>query len=275
MNVWLKITVTILVVLTVIAGFLFWHLKVVYQSWVASTSQGEVLFERDLLETYGDQIIADLIGKDVKLAIVSRAGQPRKQLPSGIEYTHSAFWIYDPSHDDEGKKKPVYAVYNLYHNEDNRLISRLETDAAADFLKLTREHDVGIIIPDTATQTMLIDYIQSPRYETMHQPAYSLISNPLDLRFQNCNEFMLDAMAAAFLETQDRVRVKDSFQNTLETAAINASFIRRTLGPRIDERLIMADQNRVIKTTTRRTLAKFLESTGRLEDAYVLELRAE
>jgi len=31
----------------------------------------------------------------------------------------------------------------------------------------------------------------------LHQPAYSLISNPLDERFQNCNELMLDMVQAA------------------------------------------------------------------------------
>lgn len=272
---WLKIALAALAVLTIIAALLFWHLKVVYESWVASTSKGEPLFERSLLETYGDQIIADLVRKDVQLAIISRAGQPRKQLPPGIDYTHSAFWVYSPVTDADGTETPGYAVYNLYHNEDNRLISRLETDAAADFLKLTREHDVGVIIPNIATQNMLIDYIQSPRYADMHQTHYSLISNPLDPRFQNCNEFMLDAMAAAFVKTQDRAVVKASFQDTLETATIKASIIRRTLGPRIDERLIMADQDTVIKTTTRQTLAKFLKSAGRLDAAYVLELRAE
>ena len=267
-----KIILTILAVAILIFAAMFWHLKGIYSAWTASTSKGEPLFERELLETYGEKIIADLISKDVKLAIVSRAGQPRKDLPPGINYTHSAFWLYAPS---ENAAAPQYAVYNLYHNEDNRLISRLETDTAADFLRLTREHDVGVIIPSETTQNSLIAYIKSERYTDMHEVNYSLISNPLDARFQNCNEFMLDVMGAALWGTRERSEVKTTLKAMLKPAMIKTSWLRRTLGPRIDERLILEDQSKVIQTTTRETLAQFLDSTGQLSQTYILDLRTD
>lgn len=272
MPTWLKIVLGALFALIIIAGLTFWHLKVVYQSWVASTSKGEPAFDRELLETYGDMIIAELTRKDVTLAIVSRSGQPRKDLPKGISYTHSAFWVSAHIITSDGTETPNYAVYNLYHNDPDRLSSRLEMDAAADFLQLTREHDVGIIIPDAKTQADLKAYIQSEKYDDMHQTAYSLISNPFDLRFQNCNEFMLDVMASMVWETGDRAGIKHRLKEVLTPAEIKASPIRRILGPRIDERLIMADQGDKIVTTTRQTLRHFLELTGSLQEDYVLEL---
>jgi len=264
MSPWIKFLIGLLLLLLIVAGLAVWQLKIVYQSWVASTSKGEPLFERALLESYGDKIIQDLTDKDVILAIVSRSGQPRKELPKGIQYTHSAFWLRNSS--------GGYDVHNLYHGDENRLISSLVIDAPADFLKLTREHDVGIIIPTPETQAKLTKFIKSESYDDVHQIHYSLISNPFDTRFQNCNEFMLDAMAAHFWGMTDREAIKVKLQQVLEPTTIEASLIRRKLGPRIDERLILKDQDKTIQTTTRQTLVNFLEIEGRLDVAYVLDL---
>lgn len=267
-----KVALAIAFLLFLLGGGFAWHLKVVYQSWVASTSKGEPLFARELLEDYGDQIIKELAANNVKLAIVSRSGQPRKQLPGGIQYTHSAFWLYAPEQSENGQELPRYKVYNLYHGEKNRLKSSLVVDAPADFLKLTREHDVGLIIPNEETQAALATHLVSPEYKAVHQENYSLISNPFDVRFQNCNEFMLDALAALFWQTTDPKAIKEQLKPVLKPTQIKASWIRRTFGPMIDERLIMADQSGIIYTTTRQTLADFLESEGRLSRAYVLNL---
>lgn len=256
----------------IIGALSFWHLKTVYSAWTASTSTGEPLFERALLEDYGDQIIADLAREDVKLAIISRSGQPREDLPDGINYTHSAFWVYDSDANSNGGTSPQYAVYNLYHNDVNRLKSRLETDTPADFLKLTREHDVGILIPDTKTQAQLISMINSVRYKKLHHEDYSLISNPFDLRYQNCNEFMLDVLAATIWGVQERGDIKARLKTVLTPSEIEASPIRKVLGPRIDERLIMSDHDEIIQTTTRQTLKQFLDSQDRLSKAYILDL---
>lgn len=267
-----KIVIGLAVFLFFTGGGFAWHLKVVYQSWVASTSKGDPLFERALLEDYGKQIISELASKNVKLAIVSRSGQPRKQLPGGVMYTHSAFWLYAPKVGEDGEGIAHYKVYNLYHGEKNRLKSSLVVDAPADFLKLTREHDVGLIIPDAQTQELLSAYLTSPKYGEVHQENYSLISNPFDVRWQNCNEFMLDSMAAAFWEETSPDTLKTRFKTSLKPTAIEASIVRRTFGPMIDERLIMADQSKTIFTTTRQTLADFLEQEGRLNSAYILKL---
>lgn len=254
--------------LFVAASSFGWHVHSVYRMAVASSPIGEPLFERELLEEYGETIISHLAEKNVKAAIISRSGQKRRKLPPGVAFTHSAFWLYEPNEDGT----PHFAVYNLYHGEENRLISSLVKDSPADFLRLTREHDVGIIIPTQDVQNKLLDYIGSSRYGEVHQVNYSLISNPFDSRYQNCNEFMLDSLAAMFWDTPNTTQIKTRLKGVLEPTELKASMIRRKVGPVVDERLIMTDHDSPILTTTRQTLAQFLDSQDGLAKDYVLDL---
>lgn len=249
-----------------IASSIFgWHVHTVYRSFVASTNIGTPLFDQKTLEDYGDQINQSLRRHNVKAAIVSRSGQPRDKLPEGVMFTHSAFFLLD-------EQNKNYVVYNLYHGEENRLMSSLVADSAADFLRLLKERDAGFVVPDAATQDALYDYIKSETYGAVHQVNYSLISNPYDARYQNCNEFMLDTLAAMVWDITDTSKIKARFKNTLRPSELKASFIRRYIGPIVDERLIMDDHKDKIWTTTSQTLANFLSDEGLLKNHYILDL---
>lgn len=239
-----------------------WHIRTVYAGYQASTDSGDPLFQREVLERYGAQILDELRRQDVQLAIVSRSGQAREDLPKGVMFTHSAFFRRNA---DDG-----YDVYNLYHGETNRLRSTLVTDTPADFLRLLRERDAGILIPDAQTQSTLHAFLESPEYPAVHTANYSLISNPFDLRWQNCNELMLYAGAAAIWETTEMEVLRDRLRETVEPQVLGVSALRRHLGPKIDERLILDDHGDVVKTTTFRTLTQLFERTGRLNESYVL-----
>jgi len=239
-----------------------WHLKDVYSGFVASTDSGDPYFPRATLESYGQQILDDLIEKDVKLAIVSRAGSTRNKLPEGVMFTHTAFFRRNA----EGG----YDTYNLYHGDDIRTRSSLKIDTPADFLQHVREHDSGILIPDAATQDILYNFIVTPEYAALHNDNYSLISNPLDLRWQNCNEFMLYAIASAVWDTSDKAALRDKLSKTISPKELKVSPIRRHFGPKIDERLILDDHGEKIATTTFSTLTQFFAATERLEESYIL-----
>ena len=261
-----KRTLLIGIPLALLGGAIFMrHLNLEYRDLIASTQKGEPLFERALLEEYGEKIISHLQDNNVEMAIISRSGQPRDRLPDGISYTHSAFWL---------KNGDSYDVYNLYHGEENRLISSLVTDKAADFLTLTREHDVGILLPKPEVQKTLKAHIQSKDYARVHQKDYSLISNPFDTRFQNCNEFMLDVLAAFAWDEYDSAALKAQLSKTIKPTQIKAGFIRRHIAPFVDERLIMADHGKQIFTVTRLDLQELMEGENMLEKAYVLKLGA-
>jgi len=240
-----------------------WHIRTVYAGYVASTDSGDALFPQSTLEDYGQQILDELAAKNVKLAIVSRAGQTREKLPEGVMFTHSAFF----SRNDDGG----YDVYNLYHGETNRLRSSLVTDTPADFLRLLQERDAGILIPDRETQDQLHAFLESPDYPAVHQPDYSLISNPLDLRWQNCNELMLYAIAASIWDTTDREVLRDKLRETITPTELKVSPLRRHFGPMIDERLILDDHGEKVLTTTFGTLKQLFEETGRLDEGYTLK----
>jgi len=250
-----------LILLIAVFGY-GWHIRTVYEGYTASTDSGDALFPQETLENYGQQIQDELIRKDVKLAIISRAGQTRDKLPEGVMFTHSAFFRLNA---DGG-----YDVYNLYHGEENRLRSTLVTDTSADFLRLLQERDAGILVPDAATQDLLYDFLESPKYSAVHQPDYSLISNPLDLRWQNCNELMLYAIAAAIWDTTDREMLRDKLAKTITPTELKVSPLRRFYGPKIDERLILDDHSEKVLTTTFGTLTELFETTGRLDKSYVL-----
>jgi hypothetical protein len=242
-----------------------WHIKTVYAGFVASTDSGDALFEKDVLENYGNQILSELNKQDVSVAIVSRSGQNRDKLPKGVMFTHSAFFRRNES--------GGYDVYNLYHGEENRLKSTLVTDTPADFLRLLKEKDAGILIPTQDMQEALYNFLKSEAYSAVHQEDYSLISNPFDLRWQNCNEFMLYAVAALFWDTTDKEVLRQKLTETIDPTPLPASLIRRHIGPKIDERLIMADHGKSIQTTTFRTLTSLFERQGKLETHYVLEFQ--
>ncbi len=239
-----------------------WHIRTVYAGYVASTDSGDALFPQDILDNYGQQIQDELKRENVKLAIISRAGQVREKLPKGVMFTHSAFFRRNAA--------GGYDVYNLYHGEENRLRSTLVTDTSADFLRLLQEKDAGILIPDAATQDLLYAFLESPDYAAVHQPDYSLISNPLDLRWQNCNELMLYAIAAAIWETTDRAVLRDKIAATITPTELKVSRAKRHFGPMIDERLILDDHGDKVLTTTFGTLTQLFEVTGRLNESYVL-----
>lgn len=260
-----KIILGILISLFIASSVFGWHIHTVYRQVTASTNVGPALFDAETLNRYGKAITAELRKNNVKAAIVSRSGQPRNKLPEGVLFTHSAFFLYH-------LETQNYAVYNLYHGEENRLVSSLVADTPADFLRLLRERDAGFIIPDAETQEQLFAYISSPTYGAVHQVNYSLISNPYDPRMQNCNEFMLDTLAAMVWNTTDSLAIKARFKDTLRPSQLKASFIRRYIGPLVDERLVMEDHDDKIWTTTSQTLANFLKDEGRLAQHYMLNL---
>ena len=253
-----------LALLIAVFGF-GWHLKGIYQGYVASTAKGDALYSAEVLRDFGQQITDELVTKDVDVAIISRAGQPRKNLPKGVAYTHSAFFVRQ----EDGS----YAVWNLYHGEENRLKSRLETDTAADFLRLLREPDAGLIIPTRQAQKEMRAFIGSDDYTAMHTQDYSLISNPFDLRYQNCNEFMLYALGGMIWKTTDKTDVLSMLKHAIEPTKLDVSPVRRHFGPLIDERLILDDHGKTVQTTTSSDLAELLNTTGQLAESYRLTFK--
>lgn len=222
---------------------------------------------------FSKQIERDLAARGARVALVFRSGRAREDLPDGVRYTHGAFWVYSELETDDGRRIHGYAVHNLYHFEDDRRASYLEQDWPLNFTQGDVIGEVGILIPSPEMQRRLEFMLNTGADEVLHQPDYSLVSNPHDLRFQNCNEYLLDVMAAAAWETTDREQIKANLQAWFEPAPIRAGLLARLFGPSVDDRLRMEDQRGTIRTTTYSALARFLGDYDLLSAQY--ELRAE
>lgn len=222
---------------------------------------------------FSKQIEQDLGAHGARLAMVFRSGRPRADLPDGIEYTHGAFWIYRSVTTDDGRTVHGYAVYNLYAGDGKgwpKTVSRLVQDWPLDFVSGSAEDDVAVIIPEPALQQRLLEVIDSPAYEALHNPAFSLVSNPLEDRYQNCNTFMLNVLAAAIWDTEDPDRIQANLHAWFKPAIVHTDPLTRLFGPMFDSRLRTGDQHGAVQTTTYRSLADFLGAYDLLQVTYKL-----
>jgi hypothetical protein len=222
---------------------------------------------------FSKQIERDLAAKGARVAIVFRTGRPRDKLPPGISYTHGAFWAYVPITTPEGQTLNGYAVYNLYHGDGESLAkdkSYLHQDFPLDFVRGSAVDDVAVIIPSPEMQRRIMAAMAGPTYAALHVPSYSLVANPLDATHQNCNEFMLDVIAAAAWETTDYAQIKSNLKAHFKPTRVKANLFERIIGPAADTRLKMDDQRRGIVTATYESMAAFMNKQGLSAEHFVL-----
>jgi hypothetical protein len=222
---------------------------------------------------FAKQIERDLASKGARVGIVFRTGRARKDLPEGIAYTHGAFWVYTPITLDDGRTVNGYAVYNLYHGDGSSLPkdqSYLHQDWPVDFVAGTAVDDVAVIVPTPEMQRRILGVMDSSAYRALHRPAYSLVSNPLDIRYQNCNEFMLDVIAAAAWETTDIPQIKANLKAHYTPTRVRTGLVERLLGPMADNRLKTDDQSGRIVTATYESMAAFMKDKALLKETYTL-----
>jgi hypothetical protein len=221
---------------------------------------------------FSKDIERDLAAKGARLAIVFRTGRPRSELPDGISYTHGAFWVYSPIELEGGATTTGYAVYNLYHGDGQKLAkdkSYLHQDFPIDFVASTAVDDVAVIIPSPEMQRRVLAIMDSPNYEALHIPAYSMVSNPLDIKYQNCNEFMLDVLAAAAWETTDMPQIKANLKAHYKPTKVKTNLLERVFGPMTDVRLKTDDQRGGIVTATYESMAAFMKDNSLLQETYI------
>lgn len=222
---------------------------------------------------FSKQIERDLAARGARLAIVFRTGEPRDTLPEGISYTHGGFWAHVPISLDDGRVVKGYAIYNLYRGDGKSLPtdqSYLHQDYPIDFAAATGMDDVGVIIPTPEMQRRILAIMDSPDYRKLHITRYSLVSNPLDIKYQNCTEFMLDIIAAAVWETTDMAQIKINLKAHFKPTEVKTSAFERFFAPIAHKEIKTDDQGNRIHTATYESLAAFMKENGLLQEAYVL-----
>lgn len=207
---------------------------------------------------FSKQIERELAERGAFVALVFRSGRSRDALPDGVRYTHGAFWVYTPIETEDGGTVYGYAVYNLYHGEEDVTASYLAQDWPLDFTRGDAVGEVGVIVPVPEMQRRILDVMASDNYEALHQPDYALLSNPDDLRYQNCNEFMLDIVASAAWETTDRARIKVNIAEYVNATPIPLNFWERLTASWFDPRVRLDDQGEAVQSTTFAAIRDFM-----------------
>ena len=227
---------------------------------------------------FAKQIERDLAAKGARLAIVFRTGEARDTLPEGISYTHGGFWTYVPISLDDGRVVNGYAVYNLYRGDGKSLPtdrSYLHQDYPIDLALASGVDDVGVIIPTPEMQRRILAIMDSPDYRKLHITPYSLVSNPHDIKYQNCTEFMLDIIAAAAWETTDMQQIKVNLKAHFKPTEVKVSGFERFFAPIAHKEIKTDDQDGKIVTATYESLAVFMKDNGLLQESYVLQRAAD
>jgi hypothetical protein len=243
------------------------------QSDFSSTQSASAHFTPAQIAAFSKQIEQELAGKGVRVAMVFRLGRAHKDMPPGINYTHGAFWVYRDIKTDSGEIAHGYAVYNLFSGDGKAwptTQSRLMQDWPYEFVRGSAVDDVGIIIPSPEMQRRILAVIDSPTYEALHNPSYSLIANPLRDKHQNCNSFMLDVTAAAAWDTIDRAQIRADLKAHYTPSVVHTNLLMRLFAPIADDRLKTDDQSGEIVTATYESIAAFMKTNGLLESAYAL-----
>ena len=192
---------------------------------------------------FSKQVERALADRGAYIALVFRSGHPREDLPDGVRYTHGAFWVYGPVTESDGSEGYGYAVYNLYHGQADPTRSHLVQDWPLDFMRGDAVGEVGVIIPGEEMQIRLLDVLASDQYDALHQPAYSRLSNPADLRYQNSHEFLLDVVAAAAWLTNDRARIKLNLNAYFLPTSLRLGWWERLTAGWFDPRIRLDDQS--------------------------------
>lgn len=236
--------------------------------------EGAPLLSTDEAGVFSMQIEEALRSDDVEVALVFRTGRKRADLPDGIQFTHGAFWVRQTVRLPDGAHADGYLTYNLFHHDGEtgpRTRSYLSFDAPIFFVAGVAENDVGVIVPTPEMQERILDVMMSPLYAELHNPDYSLVSNPLDANYMNCNEFMLHVVAAAGWGVTSGEEVRERLGTRFQPDLIEAGPLERFFAPWWDERLRTDDHIGGVRTTTFRSIAALMEQEGWLEKTVRME----
>ncbi|MFY0637881.1 DUF2145 domain-containing protein [Maricaulis maris] len=225
---------------------------------------------------FSKQVERELAQHGAYIALVFRADEPRADLPDGVRYTHGAFWVYGPVTEADGSEGYGYAVYNLYPGQAAPTGSHLVQDWPLDFMRGDALGEVGVIIPSEEMQIRLLDVIASDQYDQLHQPAYSPLSNPADLRFQNSAEFLLDIVAAAAWLTDDRTRIKVNLDAYFRPTTIAMGWWERLTAGWFDPALRLEDQSGgPVRIASYGSIADFMLTFDLAEDVFEIEATSQ
>lgn len=227
------------------------------------------------ITTFAKQVEKYAARQGARAFIIARMGRPKKDLPKGISFTHTAIAVYSNIELGNGKTARGYAIHNLYQNEGQLDTSSLVVDYPTDFFWGAEELKAGIIIPTKALQHRLIEAIASGKNKTVHNNNYSVIANPFNSQFQNCTEHTLDVINASIYQTTDITRLKRNAKSHFQPQRVKTNRFKLMLGSAFMDDVTTKDHDGKIYTTTFTTIAKYLDKNQLMKSSVVFNQQGE
>ncbi|WP_201027455.1 DUF2145 domain-containing protein [Paraglaciecola hydrolytica] len=227
-----------------------------------STASQTAVHEPQTIIQFAKDVENYAANQGARAFIIARVGRPQKDLPKGIQYTHTAIAIYSDITLEDGETIQGYAIHNLYQKEGQLDKSQLVTDYPVDFFWGAHELKAGIVIPTAEIQQRLIDLISSGQDKTLHNENYSVLANPMNRQFQNCTEYTLDLLNAAIYQTTDIARIKTNTQAYFKPQRIHTSGFKLMLGSMLQDDITTKDHKGKVATATFTTIGQYLKQYG-------------
>lgn len=210
-----------------------------------------------------------LAARRVLVAIIGRVGLKPELLPPGVRFSHAGFAVYSMIKTSDGRLLPGYAVYNLYGSLERTARSHLAQDYPVDYLAISQKLEVGVVVPNKSLQALLIRTINSESYRTLHNPNYSVNSNPFNLKYQNCTEFVLDVIFSAIYDTEDPRKIKSFIAAYFKPQPVRVNELDLTFAAMTIPEVRLDDHDGQLVTTTFTSIARFLMENGLAQDAFI------
>ena len=230
-----------------------------FNLFAGSNAGGEIKHEPEAIVTFAKDVEKYAASKGARAFIIARVGRPQKDLPKGIEFTHTAIAIYSDITLDSGEVVQGYAIHNLYQRNEKPDRSFLMTDYPVDFFWSSHDLKAGILIPTEDMQLRLIEMITSGKNKELHNDRYSVLANPMNSKYQNCTEHTLDIINAAIYQTTDIERLKANTKAHFEPQRVRTGGFKLLLGELFRSDITTNDHKGKVYTTTFMSIARYLE----------------
>lgn len=241
------------------------------ESRAGSEHSAEPVFSVEEVTRFSKGVEKILANKGARAFIIARTGRPEKDLPKGIQFTHTAVAVYSAIQTEGKNTEYGYAIHNLYQTAEDKSKSFLLTDYPVDFFWGAKELKAGIIVPQANVQKRLIELIASQQHRSLHNPNYSVLANPHNDIYQNCTEFTLDMLNAAIYQTNDVARLTSISTQFFKPQAIHKSRFKLALGSTFMPDLSTRDHKRKVKTATFGSLASYMRQFDLSKEVFVID----
>lgn len=237
---------------------------------MSTNAEGPLKFSVEETAAFAKKVEKSLALKGARVAIVSRVGRNPDDLPEGVSFTHTAFWVYSKIQTSDGRIIPGYHIYSLYQRSEELDKSDLVKDFPVDYFLGMEELRAGIVIPKPALQKALVKVLLSDAYKKLHNPSYSVVASPFNNKYQNCTEHTLDIILAAVYGTDNMDQIKANAREYFDPQTVHLDPLKALLGSIFVEDFKTGDHEGEIQTATFTTIKTFMQQYDLAEVGYTV-----